>query len=486
MLQILRILLVDNDEDYRKSLRIVLEAEKFREFHIEEASSVNEATEKLEGLPIDVALVDLHLTKESDILDVSGFDVAKQALRKGIPCIIVTALPSLETMRLALHFWDTQPPAVNYVLKQDSPQAILDAIQNLCGLTLLHISDLHPKLTPERDAPFNQEQAFDEFLKDVTAQPGLALHPLQAIVVSGDISFQCQKESFNQARHWLTTLAQELKVPLKHIVLAPGNHDVNRAKARATEDTLVAMHTRNMAWFSKFDEFLDFTTYFYGEPAFSPNKLYRIFEFDGRLTVVAFNSCLVDGDADRVCAVCMEKKRKPKEHYHGWINRAQVKQAGEDLDLQGWNGLRIAVFHHHVVAEDWQPKDRCRGDHLMNYDHPDHLLKLTFDEWGFRILLHGHRHKAGLRQPPVLGASEPYSFGSGMFWKSNDNQHETANYLLLQLAPGPDRSRVIMREYNPATSLRPGYWDADSLIRREGIIPLRGLSLPVGKLPSRA
>ncbi|CAG1010500.1 hypothetical protein ANRL4_04202 [Anaerolineae bacterium] len=467
------ILLVDNVEDYRRSLRRLLEAEGFG---VLEAASITEADEKLK-LPdnIDLALVDLRMTDEQDDYDFSGIELAKKSREKGIPCIIITAYPSPESTYEALRSRGVSPPpAVNFVSKTKGPTAILIAIQEARGLTLLHISDLHLKALAEGGVPFDQNQAYRLFLKDVKKQSGLAFHPLQAIIVAGDISFQCGKNSFDQAYHLLTDLANDLKVPLERVVLVPGNHDVNRSTARATVNSLDAMQSGNTAWFSKFDNYLEFTHRFYGEPAFSLDKLYRLFTFDDRLAIVAFNSCLVEGDAASVCQACVRRKKGRKEHYHGWINSEQVIQSSEELNRQGQKGLRIAVFHHHVVSEDWRSRGQCDGEHLANYHRKDSRLSHLLYEQGFGLVLHGHRHKGVLLRSSTPGASQPYSFGSGAFWTAGDDPDERANYLLLQLIPYNDELRVIMREYHPTTDERSGYWGVDDSVRSDGIISLAG------------
>jgi CheY-like chemotaxis protein len=467
------VLLADNKEDYRKSLRQLLEEEGYL---VTEVGSVQEAEEGLKAVSVDLALVDLRLTNDEDDHDMSGLKVAEWAGERGIPCIVITAYNSVETTRLALRSRGAEPLAVDYIPKKDSPQAILNAIRRLRGLTILHVSDLHLQAIDHGEVPFDQEQAREKFLDDVTKQPGVGFNPIQVIIISGDISFQCQEESFNRTRHFLTELIQQLGISKEQVVLVPGNHDINRIKAQATQDSLLAMEIRDATWFSKFDDYLEFTTHFYGEPAFTKDKLYRIFTFDKSLAVVAFNSCLVEGDTSRMCPVCMEKKQK--EHYYGWINREQVKLAGEELDKQNWGGLRIAAFHHHVGAEEWHPlKDQCQGDHLWNYHHKDHRLKFTFFEQGFRILLHGHRHKGELRQSSAVGANVPYHFGSGAFWIADDNQQETASYLLLELTPLLGKSRVIMRRYYPATNEMPGGWGPDGFVRRDGIVPLPDIAI---------
>jgi DNA-binding response OmpR family regulator len=119
------LLLADNSPDYRHSLRGFLELENYR---VEEAESVAEAKRKIQAVPLDVALIDLRLTDDLDNDDISGLEVAKVAIEQGIPCLMMTAFPSVETTRLALRARGAEPLAEDYVPKANGPQAVLDAI----------------------------------------------------------------------------------------------------------------------------------------------------------------------------------------------------------------------------------------------------------------------------------------------------------------------------------------------------------------------
>jgi two-component system KDP operon response regulator KdpE len=122
-----RLLLADNTSDYRRSLHSFLELE---DYQVEEAASVEEAKEKLESVPVDLALVDLRLTTDEDDYDISGLAVAKKAAERGIPCIIITAFPSVEATRLALRSRGIEPPlALDFIPKASGPHAVLNAIE---------------------------------------------------------------------------------------------------------------------------------------------------------------------------------------------------------------------------------------------------------------------------------------------------------------------------------------------------------------------
>jgi DNA-binding response OmpR family regulator len=121
-----QLLIADNNADYRRSLRSLLELE---DYWVEEAPSVEEAKAKLEAVPLDLALVDLRLTDDNDQYDISGLEVAKKAGEEGVPCIVITAFESVEATRLALRSRGAEPLALDLVPKAGSPQAVLDAIE---------------------------------------------------------------------------------------------------------------------------------------------------------------------------------------------------------------------------------------------------------------------------------------------------------------------------------------------------------------------
>lgn len=137
-----KLLLIENNSDYRRSLRSLLEMENWA---VEEADSVEEALEKLGSSQPDLILEDLRLTNDGDDFDISGLVVAKQAVENHIPCIILTAFPSVDATRLALRSRGGPPLAEDFVPKAAGPQAILDAI----NLVLNNSSERSIKLPSE-------------------------------------------------------------------------------------------------------------------------------------------------------------------------------------------------------------------------------------------------------------------------------------------------------------------------------------------------
>jgi DNA-binding response OmpR family regulator len=121
-----RVLLVDNSADYRHSLLSLL---RLKKYEVEEAGSVTEAKEKLLAGDFDLALVDLRLTDDEDDYDFSGLEVNELATEQGIPCVVITAFPTVQATRWALQSREKEPLALDLIPKSDSPQSILDTIK---------------------------------------------------------------------------------------------------------------------------------------------------------------------------------------------------------------------------------------------------------------------------------------------------------------------------------------------------------------------
>ena len=122
----MRLLLADNDADYLASLQNLLEVE---DYHVDVAANVEEAIALLAEERFDLALVDLRLTDDGADYDFSGLKVARVAGEAGVPCIIITAFPTVEATRQALRSRGLKPLALDLVPKLGGPAAILDAIR---------------------------------------------------------------------------------------------------------------------------------------------------------------------------------------------------------------------------------------------------------------------------------------------------------------------------------------------------------------------
>jgi len=101
------------------------------DFEIEDLDAPAEAIARLKTHSVDLVLTDLRSINDENDYDFSGLEVARHARGLGIPTIIVTAFPSIDTMRLALRSVPLAPMAADYVSKKDGPQAIVDAVNRV-------------------------------------------------------------------------------------------------------------------------------------------------------------------------------------------------------------------------------------------------------------------------------------------------------------------------------------------------------------------
>jgi DNA-binding response OmpR family regulator len=144
-----RILLADNDPDYRESLRLLLELE---DYAVEEADSVAGAQAALAKAEPDLVLADLRLSDHENDRDFSGLLVAKAASARSIPCIVITQYDTVEATRRALRARGGEPLAEDLVPKRDGPQAVVDAIEVVLAR---HPT---PEPTPSPDLAIDLEQ----------------------------------------------------------------------------------------------------------------------------------------------------------------------------------------------------------------------------------------------------------------------------------------------------------------------------------------
>jgi len=120
------ILFADNDVDFLEVRSEFLEQEGYL---VIPATNPTEAQRKLELGGIDLAIVDIRLENDDDPKDTSGLVLAREAARS-VPKIILTGFPSYEYVREALKpQLDGLPAAVDFVGKQEEPEALLAAIQ---------------------------------------------------------------------------------------------------------------------------------------------------------------------------------------------------------------------------------------------------------------------------------------------------------------------------------------------------------------------
>lgn len=133
------ILFADNDPEFLKTRGGFLEQHGYR---IIPAAEPIAAKTIVEQGQVDLAILDLRLINDDDKRDFSGLNVAKESV-PSVPKIILTGFPTIEAVREALGpALDGLPPAVDFVAKQEGPQALLTVVRKALKLE----SEFHKRI----------------------------------------------------------------------------------------------------------------------------------------------------------------------------------------------------------------------------------------------------------------------------------------------------------------------------------------------------
>jgi len=257
---------------------------------------------------------------------------------------------------------------------------------------ILHISDLqfgedHAFMSTDPSSTqsllYELKRGLDQCLKDhEVSRPNI-------IVISGDIANWAEPPEYELAKQFIEELCGYLEIDRQHVVLVPGNHDVNFKLSRMAFLQVGSKGTYELKEDSRDKEiyplrFVHFKRFFeavyQGRRQYSldPEHMYSVYEFqDLGLLIVGFNSChnidhRVDNFESRqgfICEQAIENARKEIEKVE---KRHRVPYK-----------LVVAVWHHnpfHVAGA---------ADLLVNGNKVAEILGSEC-----RITLYGHIHQS--------------------------------------------------------------------------------------------
>ncbi|MBI2899565.1 MAG: pentapeptide repeat-containing protein [Planctomycetes bacterium] len=315
------------------------------------------------------------------------------------------------------------------------------------AITLLHLSDIqfgkeHRFRVPQKDCPDGRFDTLIQRLKDdltlLRGQHGLS--PDLAIV-TGDLAEWAMPSEFEDVQTFLGELTAFLKLQPDHVVLVPGNHDVNWKHCVAYFSDCEGDGARpREPYFPKWRACKKLLDSFYKDhpPAasFTEDSPWTLHELkDLKLAVAGLNSTMAESH----------------EVHHGLLGEGQLRWFQEKLTTykeQGW--LRVGALHHNIRRNPVDDEANLRDEADLN-----RYLGETIN-----LFLHGHRHEGKL---DWLSPKVPILATGSAAVEVKDRPPEVPNqYQIVQV--WPDRLKRWCRGYSPGDKK----WIGDNRASKNG------------------
>jgi predicted MPP superfamily phosphohydrolase len=237
-------------------------------------------------------------------------------------------------------------------------------------IRLLHLSDIHFRAGKSWD----QEPVLRDLTQFIADEAQKGLTP-DLVVITGDLAFAGMVDEYQLAQDWLEKFWQVLPVdfPRNHLLLVPGNHDVNRKHVSTSvqfiQNGLLAENSQNTIAellkggderdlvFKRHAAYLDFLGKWLGEPQPLP-WWQRVIEIRGTRVHVA--------GLDSAWMAWREEDRS-----HLLLGRYQINQTVNTEDSKGVDWC-IALLHHPWDYLDVIDSNESRG---TIHQHCDLLLR---------------------------------------------------------------------------------------------------------------
>ncbi|MCP4695527.1 MAG: tetratricopeptide repeat protein [Gammaproteobacteria bacterium] len=249
-------------------------------------------------------------------------------------------------------------------------------------MNILHLSDLHFGADNAR-----LDNGYSQLADDLAA---MQCRQLDALILSGDIGAYSRPEEYRAAENFIHRLCKEFRLASEQIVIVPGNHDLNwdlskkayELKRReeypgpVDEQHVIEkdehLEVKNQQRYPlRFQYFYEFYQAVKGEPCPADEaRQATLHHFpQQKLLIAGFNSAW-----------------QTDHHYRSRaaLHPGAVSYILDEIRLHSekyQNCLKIAVWHH--------PLNSASQDRITDADFLQRFVLA-----GFRIVLHGHIHKA--------------------------------------------------------------------------------------------
>lgn len=243
---------------------------------------------------------------------------------------------------------------------------------NTKGKYILHLSDLHfgsnhAYRNPLAGAePISKEMLIDELVEDIKSYKKEIYDNIGLVLITGDLTWCADPHEFSNAAQFIRQLKEEFGLGNEHIIVVPGNHDIEWLDKDGSIDRNAELNYRN----------------FYRE-------VYNANPNDELLKI----ACFKVGD-ENICIIAMNSCRlESKDNAgYGYIGSDQLRKIQKYFSEENDINYIIALLHHHILpvnyVEDYDPKSKSIS---MLLDSESVIQTLI--SYGVNTTLHGHQHQ---------------------------------------------------------------------------------------------
>ena len=290
---------------------------------------------------------------------------------------------------------------------------------NVNDVNILHISDLHFCQEDKTDES-KRKTALNSIIKAVK-NLGVDWKP-NIIVISGDIAWTSVEEEYKYASEYINRLLSELEVDNKHLVICPGNHDINLDIAEEM-GLLTFTNCDKCCHFLKYESFFKhvakpFIHYEkfcesigmekYATIKEDPSKYSYLTGFrhiDGIDFVVLNSSWFIrKNDNENICIALPQIEYMYSEGYL------------KNSDSYDSANITIVVVHH--------PEEYISEHDLNSYNNKTPAYEIVAN--GSHIILSGHTH-GNLKEPKRV-SNHARLFTNGATYNGSDYQNNFSIY----------------------------------------------------------
>ncbi|WP_437997540.1 metallophosphoesterase [Sorangium sp. So ce185] len=315
-------------------------------------------------------------------------------------------------------------------------------------VTILHISDTQfgrnhvfgrSGILPTDKAADALAERIISDLDTLRRSPGLSP---DIIILTGDISEWGNPTEFQLATAFINRIMSALHLQQRHVVLVPGNHDVNRAACHAYFLKCQSMESSPVGpYWPKLENYAQFHNQFYEgfrAAQISEEQSWALFEIpELRVAIAALNSDMAESHLE--------------EDHYGWLGEKQLIWAADRMrsyEAKQW--LRIAAVHHNVHRGAQSDDENMRDADALQRILAPHL----------NILFHGHTHNGG--RISYIGSTAVVSTGSAGVIKEARPEEVPNQYQIVRIYP--THIEQYARMYVPTQSR----WMGDNRISPDG------------------